>query len=511
MITVKYKNDQDVQVDSPLYLRLLDAHNRLLLKDPTIWGPDASAEAAIRMDWIDLPNESRNLLTQLDSLFAKHRHLTNVILCGMGGSSLGPEVIANTYKKRIFILDSTDPNYLAHAIPQKLEETLVIVGSKSGSTIETASQKTFFEKLFDDAGLSKIDHMVIVTDPQSPLDLTCREVGFNVVNANPNVGGRFSVLGAFGLVPAALIGIDVSIILDSAADTKDSLISDPHPALLAAYALISGTKQYFTITDEKSSMPGLSDWVEQLVAESTGKTGKGRLPIVLSHADNFIDDTRLSVSFAGNSDLVISGDLGSQFIFWEWVTALIGAGLSIDPFNQPNVQESKLASGELLKKWGNSLPPLNNVGLDGSIAYFNESKDVTDLLLNFMKNISEDGYLAITAYLDRKDDRKVSELQNILSKKIGKPVTFGWGPRFLHSTGQFHKGGQPNGSFLQLTGETTEDFAIPGMDFSFKTLLMAQAIGDQNALASKGLTTLRLHFTNRREGIDQLLEIAKKI
>jgi glucose-6-phosphate isomerase len=511
MITVTYKNEQDVLVDSPLYLKLFDAHNRLLLKDPTIWGPDAIAEAAIRMDWIDLPNESRNLLTQLDSLFAKHKHLTNVILCGMGGSSLGPEVIANTCKKKLFILDSTDPNYLAHAIPQKLEETLVVVGSKSGSTVETASQKAFFENLFDDAGLNKIEHMVIVTDPQSPLDIACREAGFNVVNANPNVGGRFSVLGAFGLVPAALLGIDVSIILDSAADTKDSLISDPHPALLAAYAIITGTKQYFTITDEESLMPGLSDWVEQLVAESTGKNGEGRLPIVLSHADNFIDDTCLSVSFAGYSDLVISGDLGSQFIFWEWVTALIGAGLSIDPFNQPNVQESKLASGELLKKWGNSFPPLNNAGLDGSIAYFNESEDVTNLLMNFLKNINEDGYLAITAYLDRENDRKISELQNVLSKKIGKPVTFGWGPRFLHSTGQFHKGGQPNGSFLQLTGDTTEDFAIPGMDFSFKTLLMAQAIGDQNALTSKGLTTLRLHFTNRREGIDQLLEIAKKI
>ena len=511
MITVTYKNEQDVQVDSPLYLKLLNAHNRLLLKDPTIWGLDASAEAAIRMDWIDLPNQSRDLLAQLDSLFAKHKHLTNVILCGMGGSSLGPEVIANTYKKKLFILDSTDPNYLSHSIPKKLDETLVIVGSKSGSTVETASQMAFFEQLFDDAGLNKTEHMLIITDPQSPLDLTCREAGFNVVNANPNVGGRFSVLGAFGLVPAALIGIDVSIILDSAADTKESLTSDPHPALLTAYALISSTKQYFTLTDEKSAMPGLSDWVEQLVAESTGKNGEGRLPIVLPYADDFIDDTCLSVSFACNSDLKISGDLGSQFIFWEWVTALVAAGLSIDPFNQPNVQESKLASGELLKIWGNSLPPLNNVGLDGSIAYFDESRDVRNLLMDFLQNIDSDGYLAITAYLDREDDRKVSELQNILSKKIGKPVTFGWGPRFLHSTGQFHKGGQPNGSFLQLTGETKEDFAIPGKAFSFKTLLMAQAIGDQNSLASKGLKTLRLHFTNRREGIAQLLDIAKKI
>ncbi len=511
MIDVQYKYARSVQVDSHLYQILNDAFERLLLKDPTIWGSEASAEAKIRMDWIDLPNQSRALLAQLDSLFAKHKHLTDVVLCGMGGSSLGPEVIAQTFGKEIFILDSTDPHYIAHAIPHKLDQLLVVVGSKSGSTIETASQKSFFEKLFDDANLNKFEHMVIVTDPQSPLDIESRDAGFTVINANPNVGGRFSVLGAFGLVPAALIGIDVSIILDSAAETLQSLSSNPEPALLTAYSLISDTKQYFSLTDEKSKMPGLSDWIEQLIAESTGKDGIGRLPVVLKNSKDFINEDCLSVSFACSSDLVVSGDLGSQFIFWEIVTALVGAGLSVDPFNQPNVQESKLASSELLLQWNNSLPSLGNRGLEGCIAYFEESNNVSELLSVFLKQMDMDGYVAIMAYLDRRTDKDIQELQNLLAKKTGKPITFGWGPRLLHSTGQFHKGGQPNGSFLQITADCEKDFEVPGKGFTFQTLLMAQAIGDQNALAKRGLKTTRLHLTNRKEGIAQLLATVKSL
>ena len=509
MIEVHYKNE--VNKESQLYKRLHEAHRRLINKENTIWGSEAAAEASIRMDWLDLPSESRTLLAQLDSLFAKHKHLTNVILCGMGGSSLGPEVIAHTFGKELFVLDSTDPNYVSHSLTSDWSKTLVIVGSKSGSTIETASQKSFFESCFEKAGLNKADHMIIVTDPKSPLDLASRDVGFTVVNANPNVGGRFSVLGAFGLVPAALIGIDVSVILDSAADTKDSLITDATPALLAAYAIITGTEQYFSITDENSGMPGLSDWIEQLVAESTGKNNLGRLPIVLDHSSDFVAGKHLSISFDGNSDLVVRGDLGSQFFFWQWVTALIAAGLSIDPFNQPNVQESKLASADLLEQWGNSLPPLGNKGVEGSIAFFNESTDIEKLISSFIQSVDGDGYLSVMAYLDRQDDLQIKALRNIFASKIGKPVTFGWGPRFLHSTGQFHKGGQSNGSFLQITAGFAKDYEIPGKKFSFGTLIMAQSIGDQNALEKRGLKTMRLHLLDRPEGIKQLLDIAKKL
>ena len=511
MIEVKYKNEHLVKIDSPLYQKLLDAHKRLLLKDPTIWGPEASSEASIRMDWIDLPKESQYLLPQLDALSAKHRNLTNVILCGMGGSSLGPEVIAQTYGKKLFILDSTDPQYIAHALPESLEKTLVVIESKSGSTIETLSQKAFFEKLFHDAGLNKTDHMIIVTDPDSPLDLSSRNSGFTVINANPQVGGRFSVLGAFGLIPSALIGIDVSILLDSAVEIKESLTSNPDPALLAAYAIITGTQQYISVTDESSGMPGLSDWIEQLVAESTGKDGVGRLPIVLGSSSEYVTADTFSISFAGTADLIISGDLGSQFFFWEWVTALIAAGLSIDAFNQPNVQESKLASGLLLSAWGKNVPPLGNHGIDKAIALFDDAASASELITDFIQGINEDGYLAIMAYVDRQTDHQLNDLRNIIATKFHKSVTFGWGPRFLHSTGQFHKGGQPNGSFLQITAHSDKDYVVPGEDFTFKSLCMAQAIGDYKTLSGRGLRTLRLHLMDREAGITQLLEIAKKL
>ena len=230
MIEVRYRNSELVDRQSQLFKKLLDAHERLIKKDFTIWGSEASDEAKIRMGWIDLPTDSRELLAQLDALTAKFRHLNTIVLCGMGGSSLGPEVIAHTYGKELIVLDSTDPHYISHCLPENLEITLVIVGSKSGSTIETASQKALFENLFEAAGLDKTRHMIIVTDPDSPLDIDSRNSGFTVVNANPNVGGRFSVLGAFGLLPSAFLGIDVSIILDSAADTKEALIRDPYPA-----------------------------------------------------------------------------------------------------------------------------------------------------------------------------------------------------------------------------------------------------------------------------------------
>jgi len=511
MIEVRYRNSEQVDRQSQLFKKLVDAHERLIKKDFTIWGPEASDEAKIRMGWIDLPTESRELLAQLDALTAKFRHLSTIVLCGMGGSSLGPEVIAHTYDKELIVLDSTDSHYISHCLPENLETTLVIVGSKSGSTIETASQKALFESLFDRAGLDKTKHMIIVTDPDSPLDIASRSSGFTVVNANPNVGGRFSVLGAFGLVPSAFLGIDVSIILDSAADTKESLIRDPHPALLTAYGLITGTVQYFGITDENSKMPGLSDWIEQLVAESTGKNGIGRLPIVIDIAEDPLPPKTLTVSFASDTDLVIAGDLGSQFFFWEWVTALLGSGLSIDPFNQPNVQESKLASGALLTLWGNSVPTLNNVGTDNSIAFFRAADSAKNLLSDFINQIHENGYLSIMAYLDRDKDSQIVELRNIIAHKTSKAVTFGWGPRFLHSTGQYHKGAQANGSFLQITAESDVDFDIPGKDFSFKTLIAAQANGDENAIASRGLPILRLHLLDRAQGISQLLGIARSL
>ncbi|MDP1851314.1 MAG: glucose-6-phosphate isomerase [Candidatus Planktophila sp.] len=496
------------QIDrsDPRYVALLAFHNRLALKDPSMWGLEAQAEAILRLNWIDLPETSRELLPQLDALSAKHRDKLHVVLCGMGGSSLGPEVIAKTFKRKLFVLDSTDPNYISHALTFDLNKTLVIVSSKSGSTIETASQRAFFEKAFIDANLKPTDHIIIVTDPDSPLDKQARAGGFTVVNADPQVGGRFSALSAFGLVPASLIGVDVSVLLDNASETKAAFLKDSTFVVDMAYAISYLSGQYMSYSDSGCDMPGLSDWAEQLVAESTGKNQVGRLPIVVEEG---INSEFFSIAFYGVADLVLETDLASQFIIWEWVTALVGAALGIDPFNQPNVTEAKEATAALLLEWNGVLPEFSPDAIDGTVEIFGQGSTIGDSLTRFIELIPEDGYVAIMAYLDRRDDAAILELRSLLSQKSGRPVTFGWGPRFLHSTGQFHKGGQQNGAFLQITGDVDRDYEIPGQNFSFKTLIAAQALGDGRALTSRKYPLLRLNLTNRNLGIAEILKSLK--
>jgi len=495
----------------PRYSTLIAASARLAKKDPTLWGKDAQKLAATRLNWVDLPRTSRTLLPELDALAAKFRNFSRVVLCGMGGSSLGPEVIAASYKKNLFVLDSTDPQHVAQAIAGDLSTTVVIVSSKSGSTIETSSQRSLFEESFLTAGLNPIDHMVIVTDPHSPLDQDARARGFIVVNADPDVGGRFSALSAFGLVPAALIGVDVSVLLDSADDAIESFHRAHSTAADVAYLISFFTEQYISLNDADSPLPGLGDWIEQLIAESTGKDGIGRLPIVIESSTAPVSGTCLSISFSQGGDLVVQGPLGAQFIFWEWVTALVGVALHIDPFNQPNVTTAKEQTATLLSQWDSQLPQLVPTSSDGSIDIYSQGKTVTDTLMALIDSVAPDGYIAIMAYCDRFSDRELAQLRSILAQKSGRPVTFGWGPRFLHSTGQFHKGGQTNGVFLQITADAHHDLAIPGESFSFHTLLMAQALGDALTLNQKSLQVSRLHMRNREIGVSEILLAAREI
>ena len=502
------------QVDrsSDLYHLLEQAHGRIAAKDATTWGNKAAAEAAIRLNWVDLPEASVALLPRIAEVAAQFRDKTRVVLCGMGGSSLGPEVIALTYKKEIFIFDSTDPNYAQHALAGDLKGTVVVVSSKSGSTIETSAQRSLFQSAFVDAGLKPADHILFVTDPESPLDKEVRAQGFAVINADPNVGGRFSVLSAFGLTPTALAGAPIEQLLKDAQSEKSEFLVHPQSILDTAYLLVARTTQYIAFTDAGSAVPGLSDWIEQLIAESTGKDGIGRLPIATENAKVAAIGGALTVSYGGaGTDLIVEGPLGSHFIFWEWVTSLMGTALKIDPFNQPNVTEAKEQTSACLVEWGNQLPALLPTCSDTSVEIFGDGQSLQDALATFIEDVKDGGYIAIMAYLDRKDDAKISELRSILSEKSGKPTSFGWGPRFLHSTGQFHKGGQKNGSFLQITGETSIDYQIEGKPFSLRTLLMAQAIGDNRALAMRKYPLLRLHLQNRSAGIDEILTAAKKL
>ncbi|MCX6430763.1 MAG: hypothetical protein NTX12_07380 [Actinobacteria bacterium] len=511
MITTRGSFTSKVDHLDPRFIALLQASARLAQKDASLWGPAAQIEAEMRLNWLDLPHSSRALLPELDAISARFRHFTRVVLCGMGGSSLAPEVIAASYKKDLFVLDSTDPDYIEHAVSGGLALTVVVVSSKSGSTIETSSQLALFEGLFIAQGLVPSEHIVIVTDPESPLDVSARGKGFTVVNADPFVGGRFSALSAFGLVPAALIGVDISILLDNAAETLSQLAKPESPAVEVAYLLAYHSGQYCAFSDFDSGMPGLSDWIEQLVAESTGKEGVGRLPIVLESNLAPVNGESTHIAFAGSSDLVVEADLGSHFIFWEWVTALLGYALKIDPFNQPNVTEAKEQTAKLLASWNGKLPSLEPNALDGNIEIFADVDSLESALELVINAVTDDGYIAVMAYLDRRENSELGQLRRSLAMKSGRPVTFGWGPRFLHSTGQFHKGGQQNGVFLQITGDPQTDFAIPGKDFTFGTLIAAQALGDGEALTSRGFTVVRLHLRNRKLGISQILSSASAI
>ena len=496
--------------ESDLYKKLATVHPRIAAKDSTTWGTKASAEAAVRLNWVDLPESSLALLPQITDLVKKFSDMNHVVLCGMGGSSLGPEVISLTYKKDIFIFDSTDPNYAAHVVTGDLSKTVVVVSSKSGSTIETSSQRSLFEERFTQAGINPVDHMVFVTDPGSPLDIDVRSKGFTVINADPNVGGRYSVLSAFGLVPSALAGAPIDEILADARNEKSGFLSNPQTVLDVAYLAATQSDQYIAFTDAQSAVPGLSDWIEQLIAESTGKDATGRLPIATEGVEDI--GGALTVAYAGtDADLVVEGSLGAHFIFWEWVTALLGKALNIDPFNQPNVTEAKEQTAACLADWNNVVPTLVPECTDGSVEIFGDGQSLKDALATFIEDVKDGGYIAIMAYLDRIDDAKIAELRSILAKKSGRPTSFGWGPRFLHSTGQFHKGGQKNGSFLQITGETSTDFEIPGRSMSLRTLLFAQAIGDQRTLQARKYPLLRLHLQKRSAGIDEILAAARSL
>lgn len=506
------------QVDrsSKRYAYLQEVHRKIASKDAGTWGAEAATEAAIRLNWVDLPESSQSLRAELESATSRFAHCTSVVLCGMGGSSLAPEVLAQSFQKQIFIVDSTDPQYIAHALECNLAETLFIVSSKSGSTIETSSQRSFFQSEVEKAGLNPTSHILFVTDPGSPLDIEVRASGFSVINADPKVGGRFSALSAFGVTPAHFVGIDIWSILADAREAKAEFLADDQTIVDVAYLLSEVAGQYLGFTDAGSEFPGLSDWIEQLIAESTGKDGKGRLPVVAKEVSGSATGGAFSIAFAeAGADLNVIAPLGAHFIFWEWVTAIVGAALEIDPFNQPNVTEAKEQTMTLLNEWkgatSTTAPQMCAPHSQGSVQIFGEESSIEDSLRALIAGVAADGYIAVMAYMDRRDDVALEELRSILALKSGRPVTFGWGPRFLHSTGQFHKAGQPNGSFLQITGSFNSDYDIPGRDFSFATLITAQALGDGRALAQRKYPLLRLHCAERVTGISEILRAAKAL
>ncbi|WPR63245.1 glucose-6-phosphate isomerase [Glutamicibacter protophormiae] len=496
--------------------------SRIAAQDATIWGPAAEAESAIRLGWVNPFDAAQQLVPAILELRGQLQAegLTRIVLCGMGGSSLAPEVIAAHDEVDLVICDTTDPAMLRPILATDLERTVVVVASKSGSTVETDSQRRAFTAAFQAAGIDPATRLVLVTDPGSPMD---NPDGVRAVfNADPNVGGRYSALTAFGLVPTGLAGADIEALIEEAGLLHDVLATDDEDNLAfhLGAAMATAGRDKLVIAGVGDALPGFGDWAEQLIAESTGKDSKGVLPVVAhpgapelrdpaadvlplyvyDELPEEIDEEATAVHF--------SAPLGTSFMIFEYATAVAGYLLGISPFDQPDVEAAKVAARSLLDAPAASAPD----AVDGPVELFGTSAvTLAGALDELAAALPDNGYLAVQAYLDRIGDSELEGLRDALASKTGRPVTFGWGPRFLHSTGQYHKGGPAQGVFLQLTADHREDLEIPGRPYSFGGLITAQASGDAGVLSDEKhhRPVLRVNLTDRAAGIAALLEAAK--
>jgi len=496
--------------------------SRLFDRDATLWGEEAASEAGARLGWVDLHRSSRPLVGEVAALREELRveGVDHVVLCGMGGSSLAPEVICASAGVGLTVLDSSHPDQVRSALTDRLDRTVVVVSSKSGSTVETDSQRRVFVAAFEEAGIDPTRRIVVVTDPGSPLEKQSRDGGYRVVNADPEVGGRYSALTAFGLVPSGLAGVDIQGLLDDAEAVADLLAEDDeaNPALRLG-ATMAGTdplRDKLVLVDEGSGLHGFPDWTEQLIAESTGKGGVGVLPVVVSDSScpevalpprdatvaRLVGDSEDDGHQGGpsGSEVTVSGSLGAQLLLWEAATVVAGRLLGINPFDQPDVESAKLAARSMLEGEPDTAPA---DAVDGAVEiralggdWLGGAATVREALDALLTELDGDaGYVAVMAYLDRIRDADLSDVRRKLAIRTRRPVTFGWGPRFLHSTGQLHKGGPQVGVFLQITGAVESDLPVTGRDYTFGELITAQAAGDARVLADHGRPVLRLHLT----------------
>lgn len=513
--------------------------SKLFAQDATLWGAEAEAEASVRLSWVGLPRSSRPLIGEISAVRSElgEAGVDHVVLCGMGGSSLAPEVICASYGVELTVLDSSSPDQVRDALSDRLERTVVVASSKSGSTVETDSQRRAYEQAFTDAGIDPATRIVVVTDPGSPLDKQSREAGYRVVNADPDVGGRYSALTAFGLVPSGLAGADISTLLDEAEAVSDLLGEDdeanPGLRLGAAIAGTSPLRNKLVLVDRGSGLRGFPDWAEQLIAESTGKQGTGVLPVVVGDDSapevalpphdvtvaRIVPDVDTEADVVSvdpaegstGSEVVVSGTLGAQMLLWEVATAAAGRILGINPFDQPDVESAKKAARSMLEGTPDQTPP---EFIDGPVEvrtlggdWLGDADTLSAAVAALLGQIDgQQGYLAVMAYLDRIRHAELSEVRNTLAHQVRRPVTFGWGPRFLHSTGQFHKGGPAEGVYLQITAEPEQDLPVPGKEYTFGRLIAAQSAGDATVLAEHGRPVLRLHLTDQKAGVAAVRE-----
>ncbi len=515
---------------------------RMLERDPTLWAPRGTPEIENRLGWLDLPLTMAPKigdLTQFGREVASEG-FTNVVVLGMGGSSLAPEVFQTTFGNavghpRLTVLDSTHPaavTALADAID--LPRTLFVVSSKSGTTTEMLSFFYYFWARLTEAGIDPGPHFVAVTDPGTPLERLAQERGFRrVFSAPTDVGGRYSALCEFGLVPAALIGIDVGELLatvHSARDTSDEELGFALGlgARIGECALAGRDKLTFVTSPSLRSLP---TWIEQLIAESTGKLDVGIVPIdqepVWDYPDYGHDrvivyiglrtepeqEKRENVQslvpeWAHVSQIIEDAhEISRLMMRWEIATAAAGAVLGINPFDQPDVQLAKDLAREAMAGGGSSQDSGRIISIDDAGLESGASK--------WLESASAGDYIGLHAYLAPSNEtwEGIRSLRSVLGSKARVATTAGYGPRFLHSTGQLHKGGANNGLFLQIVDDATaNDVAVPETDYTFGQLLTAQAAGDAGALLQRGRRVLRVNVgTDARAGLERLTSLFKDL
>ncbi|MFM2025099.1 MAG: hypothetical protein RLZZ56_1112 [Actinomycetota bacterium] len=501
--------------------------SRIAAKDFTLWGKDAEAESSIRLGWVTSATDSASLINDILELKAKFNAagVDRFVLCGMGGSSLAPEVITKTAGVSLVVLDSTNPEQVGAALQGDLSKTAVIVSSKSGSTVETDSQKRLFEDAFIKAGIDKTERIVIVTDPGSPMEAAAKADGYKIFNADPTVGGRYSALTAFGLVPSGLAGANIEELLRDAAQAAAVLEIDSadNPGLILGSALAK-TRHHesfadkIVILEDGTHIKGFGDWAEQLIAESTGKLGKGILPVVVGKSadelntkasDELVVRVVAEATESAPNEVSVSGTLGAQFMLWEYATVVASRLIGINPFDQPDVESAKIAArGMLESRTAESEPDFIDAGIEVRAHGFElgDAKSIDAALKSLLSRLADNGYLSVHAYLDREGVPEAANLRDLLAEVTSRPTTFGWAPRFLHSTGQYHKGGPGQGVYLQIVSRASVDLAVPGRDFTLGELIASQASGDAKVLADHGRPVLTLTLSDVPAGLKLISE-----
>jgi transaldolase/glucose-6-phosphate isomerase len=522
---------------------------RLWEKDYQLWSPQPIPELSDRLGWLDLPISMTALVDTLSRLAREvaAEGIRDAVVLGMGGSSLAPEVFARTFgpafgHPALTVLDSTHPDAV-RALGARIdpEKSVFVVSSKSGTTTEMRSFFFYFWELLKDVP-QRGRHFVAVTDPGTPLEKMARERGFRaVINAPADVGGRYSALTPFGLVPAALLGVDTARLLSRARSMAEICgpgeNADGNPGLrlgaaMGELALAGRDKVTFVTSHSLESFP---DWIEQLIAESTGKTilkgdeRRGIVPVAgepLGPPEAYGDDRFFAALLLQGDDvatieerlIALEGaghpvarfhlsdryDLAAEMFRWEVATAAAGAVLEVNPFDQPDVQLAKELAGKMMKAAeSGALPPA-----EGEVRAA-DAEELATALAGWVRGAKAGDYLGIHAYL-APTPRKTEELrafQAALHEKTRLAVTLGYGPRFLHSTGQLHKGGADRCRFLQLVDEPAEDLPVPETNYTFGTLIHAQAEGDRQALEQRGREVLRVQLgQDDDQGLRRLIQ-----